>query len=125
MSQPTTAKRNFISQPDLEPWIDICFESDPEDKLIEGELIWGRDNVMIVQGLQESIKEDIGLDLAIIFDQFYANPETTNQGQFFDTLESKINDAGYYTYNSDNWFIIFKTEDVDLTDEDIQADLYE
>lgn len=123
MSKSNKKLFQFEIEPEnVEPTIAIWFDGTAEEEEAAGEITsyWARDKVTMVQDLEHEIRTLLLLlDLTPIFDKFYEN--TDNEVPFFEELETALNLAGYYTYNSDTRFEIYSPSDIDLSDENIKA----
>ena len=80
---------------DIAPMIQFCFDT-PE---------WEMESTKL--DIVREVSEELAT-MGIVAPQF----EADNEVNYFDKLESAINDAGYYTYNSDTWFEVYDAQSV-------------
>lgn len=91
-------------QSDVEPLIQICFEIDE----------WwdGTDSKREVLDYLTLDLQRMGIDdkgaTAKALEQLASTGEF-HEMNYFDYIEGLLNDAGYYTYTSDNWFEVYET----------------
>lgn len=118
-----TIIRKFEIEPEnLAPAIMLEFDGVINIEIGGGGLVpfWSRDKIMMMQEFEHSIKTQLlVLDLVPLFDGFYANPD--NEVPFFEALESALNERGFFTYNSDSRFEVYRPQEVNLADADIVA----
>lgn len=111
--------RKFSIEPEtIEPLLALWFEYIHGQELNDEEVYWQRDKIIMAKEFESAIKSELHLDLSHEFGLFYA--EKIEEVPFFEMLEVRLNQAGFYTYNSDTRFEVYSSNDVDLNDDEIR-----
>ena len=80
---------------DTDPIIQVCFETTE----------WELESTKL--DIVREVSEDLET-MGLIAPQF----DIDNEIKYFDDLETVLNDAGFYTYNSDSWFEVYDPQNV-------------
>ena len=108
----------FSIQPDsIEPVLCIWFDYVHGQEINDQEVYWARDKLIMAKEFEDAIRASLQLDFHSLFELLYSN--SIEDVPFFEQLESQLNLAGFYTYNSDTTFDVFSADSVDLTDQDV------
>lgn len=106
----------FSMQPSsIDPDYAIWFE---DDNGMTDEEKWSKNSIQIVRDFEKYLIDVLKFKYKGLFLDFYNG--YIGEVPFFDKLEAHINELGFYTYNSDNYFEIYDPKNVDLDDSEIQ-----
>ena len=108
----------FSIQPDfIEPVLCLWFDYVHGQEINDQEVFWARDRILMAREFENAIRASLQLDLSSLFELLYSN--SIEDVPFFSQLETQLNLAGYFTYNSDTIFDIYSADSVDLTDPNV------
>lgn len=112
--------KKFTIEPEtIEPLLALWFEYIHGQELDDKEVYWQRDKIIMTKEFESAVKSDLNLDLSHEFALFYAGK--MEDVPFFERIEERLNQAGFYTYNSDTRFEVYSADDIDLSEPEIQA----
>ena len=114
-----TTKKFTVEPESIEPVLALWFEYIHGQELDDKEVYWQRDKMDMLKEFEKAIVSDLKINLSHVFALFYA--DRIKDVPMFEMLENCLNQAGFYTYNSDTRFEIYRAEDVDLNDDEIKT----
>lgn len=112
-----TGKKFSIQPESIEAVLTLDFEYVHGQEIDNKAVYWQQDKLIMAREFERAIADLLNVDLGAEFALFYA--DSIQEITFFELLETRLNELGFYTYNSDSTFEIFQPEDVDQNDPEV------